>query len=826
MQTRWYFAIILLLLLFLCPFYFSVEQTTPVELELSGKTIILDPGHGSWSSDTGTAWPLLGNADYIEKDVVLNIAKKLRTVLQAKGAKVYLTRESDLGLKLLKDDRYKEYDRRRTMKKDTNSIFISIHLNGDPNLGHPGKGVRVIYSPQNNPDGKSVELGWEMIATLDKLFPYSKKSKISPLMTPEQTEHKRLSVLYRDKRTAINPQRPAVLVEIGFLTSSIDRILISSETGRQKITNSLASAVENYFSEQVIKKEGLIAKTVFEKSVGEKIASSKASSPQKELFVKHNLESKKVVKISEKESEVIFSGIKDTLRDAAPLYFFVLPAENPLSINGITVADFKKTFWGVDYQNTHKIPLGSANLDYCGAYSIDASKPLELDYSIIYGRMVRVCFVQKTFAGNEFSIKLNNWDKKDFSLTAAQDTGMSKNVFDEVEIVKTFYKNSLKQEDPVYAQRTKTEPVFISRQSMTWGWDVSEDECKKNYCDSEQFLISQLKNINAVINGSISEEKKQTLVSSYAFLKTDGFSEDFFKDFKVGLGENLFATPLWFKGQNGLGEFVENKIKIIPNAIYEPGLYQVKVYFESDNLLFGEKKLLSDTLKEDLFRNKQSNGTFVIELAKIRAPEIQDHWMYFPIDGSLGTDGHRVGYGTLVVDGEPIVVDKKETGEIIFIPLRTQGAESFQRIHSRTVSSLNLPVYNLQPTGSYTLTLNTAYVGTLKEAIEMQGETILDSNEEGMSATFSPEILPEPIIDEDYQDIEEENLQEITPSEQTTQQNVTGTTATNSPKVKSDQIIPNFRNEFLIILICFVLFVIVIFSVTKKWSKSKPERRK
>src|SRR5699024_1165410 len=61
-------------------------------LPLSGKTIVLDPGHGG--PDGGA----VGEDETEEKDITLIVAKKLQDYLQQSGAIVYLTRETDKDL--------------------------------------------------------------------------------------------------------------------------------------------------------------------------------------------------------------------------------------------------------------------------------------------------------------------------------------------------------------------------------------------------------------------------------------------------------------------------------------------------------------------------------------------------------------------------------------------------------------------------------------------------------------------------------------------------------------------------------------------------------
>src|SRR6476469_3271745 len=79
------------------------------------QTVVLDPGHGG--HDKGQ----VSRLGY-EKDFALDVARKLRPILQAKGLRVMMTREGDYFVPL--------EVRAQIANKARNSIFVSIHFNG------------------------------------------------------------------------------------------------------------------------------------------------------------------------------------------------------------------------------------------------------------------------------------------------------------------------------------------------------------------------------------------------------------------------------------------------------------------------------------------------------------------------------------------------------------------------------------------------------------------------------------------------------------------------------------------------------------------------
>src|SRR5699024_6262187 len=100
-----------------------------VSLPLSGKTIVLDPGHGG--PDGGA----VGKDETEEKDIALSVAKKLQDYLQQSGALVYLTRETDKDLAAedtegLSNRKSEDIRNRLEFIHDRKAdFFVTIHLN-------------------------------------------------------------------------------------------------------------------------------------------------------------------------------------------------------------------------------------------------------------------------------------------------------------------------------------------------------------------------------------------------------------------------------------------------------------------------------------------------------------------------------------------------------------------------------------------------------------------------------------------------------------------------------------------------------------------------
>ena len=92
------------------------SPATAATTSVTGRRIVLDPGHGG--SDPGSTQC----ATMPEKEATLDIARRLRDLLVADGATVYLTRETDVTKS--NNDRY-------TYANSVNGeVLVSVHLNG------------------------------------------------------------------------------------------------------------------------------------------------------------------------------------------------------------------------------------------------------------------------------------------------------------------------------------------------------------------------------------------------------------------------------------------------------------------------------------------------------------------------------------------------------------------------------------------------------------------------------------------------------------------------------------------------------------------------
>jgi N-acetylmuramoyl-L-alanine amidase len=228
--------------------------------------IVIDPGHGG--DDTGAT-----RHGTVEKDVVLAFSLKLRDKLQSTGRyKVLLTRETDTFVEL--------NARREFAERQLASLFVAVHADyAQSNArGATIYSLRdsVASSLQRSARGEVSEhvLSDQEITALKNSDGdvSAVKAILSDLarrevdMTRDRTSVFVKSVIeFMGESTGLkdNPDRsaafvvlksakvPSILIELGYVTNEADAQLLKSERWREKVSSSIVTAIENYFSHQL-----------------------------------------------------------------------------------------------------------------------------------------------------------------------------------------------------------------------------------------------------------------------------------------------------------------------------------------------------------------------------------------------------------------------------------------------------------------------------------------------------------------------------------------------------------------------------------------------
>lgn len=188
---------------------------------LAGKIITLDPGHGG--SDSGA----VGADGYMEKQITLPIALKLKQVLESKGATVYMTRTDDHDVYGPFASGPDELQARSDVANNHRAdVFISIHINAfnNPSVG----GIATYYYDKTDYDSK-------LATAIQNQIAYEKGFGGDRGIQPGN--------IYVLRHTLM----PAVLVELGFISNPTEENLLKTDATQQDFANEIAAGLETYF---------------------------------------------------------------------------------------------------------------------------------------------------------------------------------------------------------------------------------------------------------------------------------------------------------------------------------------------------------------------------------------------------------------------------------------------------------------------------------------------------------------------------------------------------------------------------------------------------
>lgn len=200
-------------------------------IPLSGKVIVIDPGHGG----------IDGGANYkniLEKNINLEVSLKLKRMLEKEGANVIMTRSTDIALDHLntKDEYRHKRDlisRVDIINKASPDIFLSIHVNAETNSSKTA-GPMVFYFYNST---QSRRLAYCLQKELEEAYAHVGRN-VSSRKPVGNTS------LYILK----NAKPSGVIAELGFMTNHEDRGLLTTENFQKRISTAITLAIKEYFS--------------------------------------------------------------------------------------------------------------------------------------------------------------------------------------------------------------------------------------------------------------------------------------------------------------------------------------------------------------------------------------------------------------------------------------------------------------------------------------------------------------------------------------------------------------------------------------------------
>lgn len=196
------------------------------------KTIFLDPGHGG--RDSGAFY-----YNVAEKDLNMQIYRKLRTKLEELGYKVLTSRDSDIDVDFITE-------RSRMVNKTNSDIFISIHFNATGNTYSKASGIQT-YSYSDEPDYPSkINQYWhnhpDRISESKRLAAAIHSSLLA------ETGAKDAGQLERSFAVLRETAKPAVLLELGYMDNFTESQQIRDSRYQDKLVAGIVKGIQKYYA--------------------------------------------------------------------------------------------------------------------------------------------------------------------------------------------------------------------------------------------------------------------------------------------------------------------------------------------------------------------------------------------------------------------------------------------------------------------------------------------------------------------------------------------------------------------------------------------------
>lgn len=189
---------------------------------LRGRTIVVDPGHGG--TDSGA----VGVDGLREKDITLEVAMKVKDILENSGVNVVMTREDDRDVYGPTATDAQELQARVNYGLNTpnTDVFLSIHCDAYSSAGANGTSTYYYYKTQLDPLLAQC-LQDAMVAHGDR--------------RDRGIHEARFYVCHHSPM-------PAALVELAFITNYVEGYLLADEDFQNEMAQAIAEGLAAYFA--------------------------------------------------------------------------------------------------------------------------------------------------------------------------------------------------------------------------------------------------------------------------------------------------------------------------------------------------------------------------------------------------------------------------------------------------------------------------------------------------------------------------------------------------------------------------------------------------
>ncbi|MFE6842323.1 N-acetylmuramoyl-L-alanine amidase [Streptomyces sp. NPDC057686] len=225
---------------------------SPAKGPLAGKTVVIDPGHNTGNFkhtseidkkvDIGTnrkecdTTGTTTNSGYMEAEFTLDVSRRLRTVLEAKGLKVVLTHQADRPFGPCIDERA------RIGNEAAADAVVSVHADG---VSEGNRGYHIILPAKVKGGaadtakivGPSRDLGERIASNFAR----------TTGSAPANYLGSGTGLVVRDDLGGLNlSTRPKVFIECGNMRDTKDAALLTSPEWRQKAAQGIADGIVGF----------------------------------------------------------------------------------------------------------------------------------------------------------------------------------------------------------------------------------------------------------------------------------------------------------------------------------------------------------------------------------------------------------------------------------------------------------------------------------------------------------------------------------------------------------------------------------------------------
>ena len=196
------------------------------------KTIFLDPGHGG--RDSGAYY-----YNVAEKDLNMQVYRKLRKKLEELGYKVLTSRDSDIDVDFITE-------RSRMVNKTNSDIFISIHFNATGSAYSKSSGIQTYsYSDEPNYPSK-INPYWHNHP--DRMSESKRLAAAIHSSLLAETGAKDAGLLESSFAVLRETAKPAVLLELGYMDNFAENQQIRDSHYQDKLVAGIVKGIQKYYA--------------------------------------------------------------------------------------------------------------------------------------------------------------------------------------------------------------------------------------------------------------------------------------------------------------------------------------------------------------------------------------------------------------------------------------------------------------------------------------------------------------------------------------------------------------------------------------------------